>query len=48
VTTWVENVRKCVSVKLFYFLKKPIGHYMYNNVEKIVENVENVRGNVCI
>jgi hypothetical protein len=25
-----------------------MGHYMYNNVEKMVENVENVRGNVYL
>ncbi len=35
-------------VLIFFGFLLLLSDYMYNNVEKMVENVENVRGNVCI
>jgi hypothetical protein len=43
-----KSKEMCICKIILLFEKKTIGHYMYSNVEKIVENVENVRGNVCI
>jgi hypothetical protein len=40
---WNEKI--CVNIFGFLLL---LSDYMYNNVEKMVKNVENVRGNVCI
>jgi hypothetical protein len=34
--------------KIILFFEKTMGHYMYHNVEKMVKNVENVRGNVYL
>ncbi len=40
---WNEKI--CVNIFGFLLL---LSDYMYNNVEKMVKNVENVGGNVCI